>query len=260
MKKQTFFVLLAWVMLLTACGGNTTPTFTSAPERTTAPPLTFATATTSLPAYDPALKTRIEEIVMPITQAIATYWQLGYTELLDLEIESYVNFTVLQPGEDTTCTALNEQGERILVSVGQSTGPVYCPIGDMIVVPLGWVLDIAYGNIMGDQIEPPGEISLWYIMAHEYAHNVQEELGLQFSSQSSYELWADCAAGVAIYSLLASQGEIINDADFVAALQVADRMGDLRDPSHHGSPRDRGVAFTTGFSDTGLQECMAGFQ
>jgi predicted metalloprotease len=110
-----------------------------------------------------------------------------------------------------------------------------------------------YGRAVGD-------FGLAYVVAHEYAHNLQSELGY-FARQPSggtvapLELQADCLAGVwgnAVYRA----GEL-QPGDVEEAVSTALAVGDFEFGSagHHGTPEERRDAWLLGFGDGRPADC-----
>ena len=110
-----------------------------------------------------------------------------------------------------------------------------------------------YGHAVGD-------FGLAYVVAHEYAHNLQQELGY-FGRQPSggivapLELQADCLAGVwgnAVYRA----GEL-QPGDIEEAVSTALAVGDFEFGSagHHGTPEERRDAWLLGFDNGRPADC-----
>jgi predicted metalloprotease len=97
-----------------------------------------------------------------------------------------------------------------------------------------------------------GDFAVAYVIAHEYAHNLQAELGVFNNVQSPtarpFELQADCFAGVWAYAAYA-KGDI-DDTDIREATDAALAVGDfdIQNAQHHGTPQERVEAFTTGLN------------
>jgi predicted metalloprotease len=95
-------------------------------------------------------------------------------------------------------------------------------------------------------------------IAHEYAHNVQHDLGvlrLHRRSDMPFELMADCMAGMwanwAYYEGRLEAGDV-NEAA-TAFYDVGDRR--FRSRHHHGTPRQRRAAFLRGYAGGGRAHC-----
>jgi len=119
-----------------------------------------------------------------------------------------------------------------------ATGPFYCP-GDRKVY-----LDLGFFSELADRFGAPGDFAQAYVIAHEFGHHVQQQLGLADrlqqaprsgaeSASVAFELQADCFAGV--WGHAASQqgrlragGVELDPGDAEEALQAAAAIGDDR--------------------------------
>ncbi|UWQ95376.1 neutral zinc metallopeptidase [Rhodobacteraceae bacterium M385] len=112
-----------------------------------------------------------------------------------------------------------------------STGPFYCPADQRA------YLDTAFFAYMARELGAGGDFAAAYVIAHEVAHHIQQELGIlgeanrirATSSQTRsneisvmIELQADCFSGV-----WASRLEgVLEPGDLEEALNAAERIGD----------------------------------
>ena len=113
----------------------------------------------------------------------------------------------------------------------------YCPADDTIYISEKFASDIYSGAL--DQALPGssqgyggtvGDFAVAYIVAHEYGHQIQDELGLfeQYGNQvptSAFELQADCYAGT--WANSAYQDNRLEDGDVQEALDAALAVGDF---------------------------------
>jgi predicted metalloprotease len=90
-----------------------------------------------------------------------------------------------------------------------------------------------------------------YVLAHEYAHNIQQELGL-FDNRSSpqaepFELQADCLAGTWAHSVY--EEGLLKPGDLEEATNAALAVGDFdfANAQHHGTPIERRDALLAGY-------------
>ena len=134
---------------------------------------------------------------------------------------------------------------------------LYCPADDTIYVGQQFAADLYAGvldELPGEQAgygRAAGDFAVAYVVAHEYAHNLQQELGIFDNTVTPnarpFELQADCMAGVWAYSVFAKgdleQGDIEEATD--AALAVGDF--DVGNEQHHGTPEERRNALESGF-------------
>jgi predicted metalloprotease len=140
----------------------------------------------------------------------------------------------------------------------------YCPADDTIYVALRFATAIYEGSIRGLPGEAEGgravgDFGVAYVIAHEYAHNLQEELGIftlgRANSSRAFELQADCMAGAWGSSAFASGR--FTEADIEEAVSTAVAVGDfdVSDANHHGTPQERRAAWLDGFESGDPSVC-----
>lgn len=135
----------------------------------------------------------------------------------------------------------------------------YCSVNDTIVISQVMATEIWNGQVKGNTDpttgNPSGDFSVAFAVAHEYAHNLQTELGILPTDPAARtyptyktELHADCWAGVWANSAFAEG--ILEAGDIEEAIQTAMLTGDyeFNDPGHHGTPEQRSKAFMTGYN------------
>jgi predicted metalloprotease len=138
----------------------------------------------------------------------------------------------------------------------------YCPPDDEIIVSQSVAVQIWDGTIVtnpdGNMQHKTGDFSVAYVVAHEYAHSLQAELGILRPNVLVYptvntELHADCWAGV--WANSADYEGILDRGDIEEAVQTTLDLGDyaIDDPLHHGTPAQRSEAFLTGY-DSGIPD------
>lgn len=90
-----------------------------------------------------------------------------------------------------------------------------------------------------------GDAALAYVVAHEYAHAMQNHFGVFNPDTRSHELEADCLAG---YYLAAIPNVTFDEDDVYEIRDMAIRVGDydFMHPNHHGTPDDRVHAVVDG--------------
>lgn len=132
----------------------------------------------------------------------------------------------------------------------------YCGANDGIGIGLPKAADYWSGNHSSNQDYgaelAAGEFSLVLLMAHEYGHNLQWELGLEVSDAAS-EAHADCLAGVWIGVLGRSGRTTERDLEEVGGSLA--RMGDHDHGSPHGTPDERYAAFRLGYDGGSIHAC-----
>jgi len=158
---------------------------------------------------------------------------------------------------------------------GQSAmGPFYCP-GDQKVY-----IDLTFFRDLKSRFKAPGEFAQAYVVAHEVAHHVQNQLGIadkvsqarQRASKAEanalsvrMELQADCLAGVWGKHTDTMKG-VLEPGDLEAALNAASAIGDDRlqqqtqgrivpESFTHGSSEQRVRWFKRGFESGDMNQC-----
>jgi uncharacterized protein len=140
----------------------------------------------------------------------------------------------------------------------------YCSGDDTIYISEQFATDIYNGAL--DQALPGssqgygrtvGDFAVAYIVAHEYGHQIQDELGL-FDQQLptvALELQADCYAGA--WANSTDQEDRLEDGDVQEALDAALAVGDFdtANPGHHGTPEQRRAAWLSGFESGDPSAC-----
>jgi uncharacterized protein len=159
-------------------------------------------------------------------------------------------------------------GARVLTGCGQPAGDdaaFYCPADDTIYVAQAFAADLYRGVIRGLPGEragfghAAGDFAVAYVIAHEYAHNIQQELGIFDNrvtrSAEPFELQADCFAGTWANSVY-RQG-LLKPGDLEEAVNTALAVGDFDfgNAQHHGTPQERREALLAGFESGEPSAC-----
>lgn len=180
--------------------------------------------------------------------------------------EPQVTYYWLKPGEVTAsgCT----DGATGLMEANDSTA-AYCAADDYIRISEVVAQRVWNGqlkaNTDAETGHAAGDFSVAYVVAHEYAHNLQAELGIIASAAHPQgggypvyktELHADCWAGVwansAYYEGLLETGDV--DEAFRTTQDVGDY--DFTDAGgHHGTPAQRVKAFMDGYNNGVARSC-----
>ena len=155
-----------------------------------------------------------------------------------------------------------------------ATGPFYCP-GDEKVF-----LDTAFFSTLARQMGAKGDFAAAYVVAHEVAHHVQDELGIlsdankirrQVDTETSnaisvrIELQADCYSGIWARHAKERFGSI-ERGDIAEAMNAAKQIGDdtlqrnagQRVMPHtftHGTSEQRQRWFRTGYESGDVDAC-----
>ncbi|MEO5696150.1 MAG: neutral zinc metallopeptidase [Burkholderiaceae bacterium] len=154
-------------------------------------------------------------------------------------------------------------------------GPFYCPADAHV------YLDMSFFDTMRSRLGAPGEFAQAYVVAHEVAHHVQNQLGItgkvdaarQRESQAQanatsvrVELQADCFAGVWAKRSQAKDGWRLEQGDIEAALNAASQIGDdtlqrksrgqvVPESFTHGTSAQRVGWFKRGFESGKPDDC-----
>ncbi|HHS94851.1 MAG TPA: hypothetical protein ENK63_05905 [Rhodobacterales bacterium] len=155
-----------------------------------------------------------------------------------------------------------------------ATGPFYCPADGKI------YLDTAFFTTMRRQLGARGDFAEAYVVAHEVAHHVQDELGIlgdanrlraQVSEVESnaisvrIELQADCYAGIWARAAQDRLGTV-EPGDLDEALHAAQQIGDdtlqrnagrvvMPHTFTHGTSAQRQRWFAKGFDSGDMRTC-----
>ncbi|HZH24498.1 MAG TPA: neutral zinc metallopeptidase [Solirubrobacteraceae bacterium] len=153
-----------------------------------------------------------------------------------------------------------EPGAVVLSGCGEPAGDraaFYCPADDTIYVAQQFAADLYQGvaeGLPGQSAgfgRATGDFAVAYVLAHEYAHNLQHELGVfdnrVAASAKPFELQADCMAGTWAHSVY-EQG-LLKPEDLQEATDAALALGDfdIGNAQHHGTPPERRDALLAGF-------------
>ena len=196
---------------------------------------------------------------------------LGYTETIWAKT---FNDQLGRPYHPVTLVLFKGATQSSCGSASGATGPFYCP-GDKKVY-----LDTEFFSTMQNQLGAKGDFAVAYVVAHEVAHHVQDELGIlgkanqaraQVSQSESnqisvmIELQADCLSGVWARGVHEEFGAI-EQGDFEEALNAARAIGDdtlqrnagRRPMPHtftHGTSEQRARWFYTGLETGKISAC-----
>ena len=159
-------------------------------------------------------------------------------------------------------------GNRVGSGCGESAddrAAFYCPRDDTIFVGQTLAAEIYDGVARGFPGQEAGEgraagdFGVAYLVAHEYAHNVQAELGFLSAGGSAsakpFELQADCFAG--LWGNSVYRAGRLRPGDVEEAMETARAVGDFEvdNAQHHGTPTERRDAWLLGFESGDPSDC-----
>jgi len=203
----------------------------------------------------------MEEFLTAVTEDVDGYWTKTF-KASGLP-EPKVSYRWIPAGQTAASACGDADG-----SMGDSAA-AYCPGDDTLYISEKFATDIYNGTL--NQSLPgsskgygaaDGDFAVAYIVAHEYGHEVQDELGAfdkygQSVPTMGFELQADCYAGN--WAKSAYDEDRLDDGDVQEALDAALAVGDFdtSNPSHHGTPEQREDAWNTGFQSGDPESCDA---
>lgn len=155
-----------------------------------------------------------------------------------------------------------------------ATGPFYCPADEKI------YLDTDFFVTLDRQLGAGGDFAAAYVVAHEVAHHVQDELGILSEANAirsrvgeaeanaisvRIELQADCLSGIWAQAAQAQFGTL-EKGDVAEAMNAAARIGDdalqrgagrvpRPESFTHGTSEQRQRWFARGFDSGDIREC-----
>ena len=197
----------------------------------------------------------MEQFLTSVTKDVDAYWTRTFED--SGLPEPRVSYGWIPAGRTATsaCGPLDD------------SAAAYCSGDDTIYISEQFASDIYNGAL--DQALPGssqgfgrtyGDFAVAYIVAHEYGHQIQDELGLfqRYGQQlptMAFELQADCYAGA--WANSASEEDRVDDGDVQEALDAALAVGDFdtANPGHHGTPEQRREAWTRGFESGDPSSC-----
>lgn len=179
-----------------------------------------------------------------------------------------------RPYDPPTLVLFKGMTQSPCATASAATGPFYCPADRKI------YLDTEFFVTLSRQLGAGGDFAAAYVVAHEVAHHVQDELGIlgqanaarRQASQTDanaisvrIELQADCLSGIWAHQAESVLGTI-EPGDLKEALNAARRIGDDtlqrnagRQPMPHtfthGSSDQRERWFARGYQTGDVEEC-----
>ncbi|MEZ5310610.1 MAG: neutral zinc metallopeptidase [Microthrixaceae bacterium] len=191
------------------------------------------------------------EFVEFVIQSNDEYWTQVFAE--NGLAEPMVNYIIPEPGVSyqTACSATDDNSM------------FYCPADDTIAFSQSIATRLWDGTYVGpDGQQVNGEIGDFaaaLLVSHEVSHSIQQELGYNSTNVAipMLEQHADCWAGV--YTAYAENQGMLDAGDLREGVIGAYMVGDSHfdSPTHHGTPRDRIIAFATGYNGGTPTACNA---
>ena len=196
----------------------------------------------------------MDQFLTGVTQDVDAYWTRVFQDAG--RSEPRVSYAWIPSGEAIS-SPCGDQG---------STAAAYCPADDTIYISEDFASGIYDGSL--DQALPgssqgygstTGDFSVAFIVAHEYGHQIQDELGLYQKYGNTlptmaFELQADCYAGT--WTKNAADEGKLEAGDLQEGLDTALAVGDFSDSEgHHGTPEQRADAFNTGYQGGSPSAC-----
>ncbi len=198
----------------------------------------------------------MEQFLTAVTKDVDTYWTRVFED--SGLPEPRVGYAWIPAGQTAASACGDEDG-----TLGDDAA-AYCPSDDTLYISQKFATDIYNGTL--DRALPGssqgygrtiGDFSVAYIVAHEYAHQVQGELGVLQGGHATVniELQADCFAGT--WAKSAYEENRLEEGDVQEALDAALAVGDFdaTNPSHHGTPEQRKDAWSSGFQTGDPSSC-----
>ena len=171
--------------------------------------------------------------------------------------EPRVGFSAIPPG-----------GRRLSScgTIADDSAAFYCPADDTIYMAQQFAADLYRGVVRGLPGERAGgravgDFAVAYVLAHEYAHNLQQELGVFDNDVGEtarpFELQADCLAGTWAHSVY--EEGLLQPGDLEEATNAALAVGDfdVGNAQHHGTPQERRGALLAGYETGEPARCNA---
>jgi len=192
------------------------------------------------------------------------------TDVLE-SVDAYWTRTLAAAGRPTPRVSYSwvEPGRRLRSDCGavaDDTAAFYCPADDTIYIAQVLAAQLYEGVAEGFPGQragygrAAGDFAVAYVLAHEYAHNLQQELGFfrtggRGRSTRPFELQADCMAGLWGNSVYRA-GEL-RPGDVEEAMSTALAVGDFDygNEQHHGTPEERRDAWLVGFESGEPVDC-----
>ena len=197
----------------------------------------------------------MEQFLTAVTKDADTYWTKTFEDAGLPEPRVSYGWIPAGQAASSACGPLDD------------SAAAYCPGDDTIYISEQFATDIYNGAL--DHALPGssqgfgrtvGDFAVAYIVAHEYGHQIQDELGLFQHTASSSRRWRSSSRPTAIAGAWANsayQENRLEDGDVEEALDAALAVGDFdtANPGHHGTPEQRREAWLSGFESGDPSSC-----
>ena len=211
-----------------------------------------AAAPSPFAAPPPSTPQAVTPFLDDVLSSVDTYWH--QTDAADGRPAPSVSHDWVAPGTKVA-TACGAQAD--------DNAAFYCPTDDTIYIGQTFAGSLYEGVAQGLPGEKAGfghaagDFAVAYVVAHEYGHNVQQELGELTNRRTAEptELNADCLAGT--WGAWAYKHGQLTTGDEQEALDAALAVGDFDflSPNHHGTPQQRHDALQTGLQTGSPAAC-----
>lgn len=207
---------LAFIVIMLLLGANPQQVMEQAGSSSARAP----TATNFDPANDPDAP--IKKFVSVVMKDTEDVWSKLFKEQLRMRYQQ----PKLVLFSDTVRSACGVASAKV--------GPFYCPADSNV------YLDMTFFKQLKHELGAPGDFAMAYVIAHEVAHHIQNQLGLSGKVQSMQaragkeeanalsvrlELQADYLAGVWAHHAQVDK-QILEQGDIEEAMNAASRIGD----------------------------------
>ena len=204
-----------------------------------------------------------------------------FVNAVTVDIQTFWDETFREAGKDyaeTTVVLFTDQTTTGCGTASSATGPFYCSLDNHV------YLDTSFFDELETRFQAPGDFAEAYVIAHEFGHHVQDELGVldRVDQQRAaapdeanelsvrLELQADCFAGMWAHAVSTNPDsenvESITEEDIQEGLTAASAVGDDRiqekttgriDPENftHGTSEQRMRWFRAGFDQGTIEAC-----
>ena len=185
-----------------------------------------------------------EQVLRPMQSESDSFWDeifglAGYSGSVDAPMK------FLDAGEGFECGDIS-------LTADDAHGPAYCAVEDTIVVAEQFMADLGASEVLrgdGSFVDPADDVGVYFLLAHEWGHNVivelaeEEKLDLAAVPAAEIENLSDCLAGL----MIAGVPRVFADKDPDAVLAYAEELGEPFG-GLVGTPQQRRAAVSAGMA------------